>query len=101
MAGIAPGVPAAGAVLRVIATGLEAVGWATGWRPLIDRNQVDEFAGVYGFFDTGKAERELGFSARNARDTVRRTVAWAIDHGFVTEGRRSALQPHSSLNGAY
>jgi dihydroflavonol-4-reductase len=87
--------------LRAIATGLEAVSWVTGWRPLIDRNQVDEFAGVYGYVDTGKAERELGFTARNARDTVRRTVAWAIDHGFVTEGRRSALQPHPSLNGAY
>ena len=32
---------------------------------------------------------------------VRRTVAWAIDRGFVTEGRRSALQPHPSLHGAY
>jgi len=87
--------------LRAIATGLEAVSWVTGWRPLIDRNQVDEFAGVYGYVDTGKAQRELGFTPRSARDTVRRTVAWAIDHDFVTEGRRSALQPHPSLNGAY
>src|SRR5262249_5657281 len=87
--------------LRAIATGLEAVSWVTGWRPMIDRNQVDEFAGVYGFVDAGKAERELGFTWRDARDTVRRTVAWAIDRGFVAEGRRSALQPHPSLHGAY
>lgn len=87
--------------LRALATGLEAVSWVTGWRPIIDRNQVDEFAGVYGFMDPGKAERELGFTWRDARDTVRRTVAWAIDRGFVTEGRRSALQPHPSLDGAY
>lgn len=87
--------------LRAIATGLEAVSWVTGWRPVIDRNQVDEFAGVYGYVDPGKAERELGFTWRNGRDTVRRTVAWAIDHGFVTEGRRRALQPHPSLHGAY
>ena len=33
-------------VLRAIATGLEAVSWVTGWRPLLDRNQVDEFAGA-------------------------------------------------------
>lgn len=88
-------------VLRVIASGLEAVGWATGWRPLIDRNQVDEFAGVYGFFDAGKAERELGFRCRDARETIRRTVAWAIDHGFVAEARQRALQPDPSLRGAY
>jgi dihydroflavonol-4-reductase len=87
--------------LRALATGLEAISWVTGWRPAIDRNQVDEFAGVFGFMDSGKAERELGFTWRNARDTVRRTVAWAIDQGFVTEGRRNALQPHPSLTGAY
>jgi dihydroflavonol-4-reductase len=88
-------------VLRVIATGLEAVGRVTGWRPLIDRNQVDEFAGVYGYLDPGKAERELGFTWRNAREAVRRTVAWALDHGFVAEARQRALQPDPSLRGAY
>lgn len=87
--------------LRAVATGLEAVSWFTGLRPVIDRSQVAEFAGVYGYMDPGKAERELGFTWRNARDTVRRTVAWAIDRGFVTEGRRSALAPHPSLDGAY
>jgi dihydroflavonol-4-reductase len=87
--------------LRALATGLEAVSWITGWRPAIDRNQVDEFAGVYGYMDPGKAERELGFTWRSARDTVRRTVAWAIDRGFVPEGRKNALQPHPSLTGAY
>jgi hypothetical protein len=88
-------------VLRIIATGLEAVGWVTGWRPLIDRKQVDEFAGVYGYLDPGKAERELGFTWRNAREAVRRTVAWALDHGFVAEARQRALQPDPSLRGAY
>jgi dihydroflavonol-4-reductase len=87
--------------LRALATGLEAVSWITGWRPAIDRNQVDEFAGVYGYMDPGKAERELGFTWRSARDTVRRTVAWAIDRGFVPERRKNALQPHPSLTGAY
>ena len=102
MAGIAPPsykLPVS--VLRVIATGLEAVGWLTGWRPLIDRNQVDEFAGVYGYLDPGKAERELGFTWRDARDAVRRTVSWAIDKGFVAEARRRALKPDPSLRGAY
>jgi dihydroflavonol-4-reductase len=102
MAGISPpSYRAPAPVLRVIATGLEAVGWLTGWRPRIDRNQVDEFVGVYGFLDPGKAERELGFTWRGARDTVRRTVAWALDHGFVAEARQRALQPDPSLRGAY
>jgi dihydroflavonol-4-reductase len=87
--------------LRAVATGLEAVSWVTGWRPMLDRNQVDEFAGRYAYLDPGKAERELGFTWRNARDTIRRTVAWAIDRGFVGEGRRAALHPDASLRGAY
>jgi dihydroflavonol-4-reductase len=87
--------------LRAIATGLEAVSWVTGWRPLLDRNQVDEFAGLYAYLDPGKAERDLGFTWRNARDTARRTVAWAIDRGFVPDGRLAALRPDPSLHGAY
>ena len=70
---------------------------STGWRPLLDRNQVDEFAGHYGYLDPGKAERELGFTWRNARDTIRRTVAWAIDRGFVADARRASLRPDPSL----
>ncbi|MCI0345668.1 MAG: NAD-dependent epimerase/dehydratase family protein, partial [Chloroflexi bacterium] len=87
--------------VRAVATGLEVMSWVTGWRPMLDRSQVDEFVGVYGYLDPAKAERELGFSWRDARDTVRRTVAWVIDHGFVAASRKSALQPHPSLTGAY
>ena len=88
-------------VLRVVATGMEAVSWVTGWRPMLDRSQVDEFAGTYSYFDSGKAQRDLGYTFRDAREAVRRTVAWAIDRGFVTEGRQRTLQPHPDLRGAY
>jgi hypothetical protein len=47
-------------VLRVIATGLEAVSWVTGWRPMLDRSQVDEFAGASG---TSIRARRSGSSA--------------------------------------
>jgi dihydroflavonol-4-reductase len=87
--------------LRGVATAMEAVSWVTGWRPLIDRSQVDEFFGHYAYLDNGKAQRELGYSWRNARETIRRTVAWSIDRGFVGASRRAALHPHSSLHGAY
>jgi hypothetical protein len=43
--------------------------------------------------------RELGYSFRDARETVRRTIAWAIDRGFVTPKRRSVLRPHPRLAG--
>jgi dihydroflavonol-4-reductase len=88
-------------VLRTLAGALELAGDLTGWRPPIDRNQVDEFAGKYGHFDVAKANRELGYTYRSARDTIRRTIAWLVDKGFVTERRRRTLALHPSLQNAY
>ena len=78
-------------ILRVLAGGLELAGKLTGTRPMLDRSQVDEFAGKYAYFDSRKAERELGYTHRSARETVGRTIAWLVDRGFVTEKRRQAL----------
>ncbi|MGH7818527.1 MAG: NAD-dependent epimerase/dehydratase family protein, partial [Candidatus Binatia bacterium] len=88
-------------VLRVVAGVMELGAKVTGTRPMLDRSQVDEFAGKYGYFDSSKAKRELGYTWLSARETIRRTVAWTIDHGFVTEKRRSLLKPHPELQGAY
>lgn len=88
-------------VLRVVATGLELYGRATGTRPMLDRSQVDELAGTYGYVSAAKAQRELGWTYRPVREVVRRTVAWALDRGFVPPARRAALTPHPSLADAY
>src|SRR5213076_478350 len=64
---------------------------------LFDRSQVDEFAGKYGYFDSGKAERELGYTYLPARETVRRTIAWLVARGFVSERRQRALRLDPSL----
>lgn len=88
-------------VLRVVATALELYGKATGTRPMLDRSQVDEIAGTYGYVSPAKAQRELGWTYRPVREVVRRTVAWALDHGFVPAARRAVLTPHPSLAGAY
>jgi dihydroflavonol-4-reductase len=88
-------------VLRTLAGTLELASKLTGTRPMIDRSQIDEFAGRYGYFDSSKAARELGYTWLPARDVLRRTVKWAIDRGFVVEKRQKALQPHRSLDNAY
>jgi len=88
-------------VLRVLAGGMELAGRLGGSRPILDRAQVDEFAGVYGYLSAAKAERDLGWTYRPARDAVRRTVAWLLDHGFVDEKRRAALSPDAGLAGVY
>jgi len=88
-------------LLRVAATVMELGARVTGGRPQLDRTQVDEFAGKYCYFDSSKAKRELGYTWLSARDTLRRTVAWLVDRGFVTERRKGALQLHPSLRNAY
>jgi dihydroflavonol-4-reductase len=88
-------------VLRALAAVMELASKVTGARPQIDRSQVDEFGGKYGFFDSAKAIRELGYTYLPARDVLRRTVAWLIDRGFVAERRQRRLQPHPSLRNAY
>ena len=97
----APAVRAPVPVVRALATVLELAGTITGTRPLMDRNMVDEFAGRYGFQHSTRAARELGYTWRPAREVVRRTVAWLVDRGFVSERRRRALTLHPSLHGAY
>lgn len=102
MAGVrAPRVKVPVPILRALAFALEMGGRLTGTRPLLDRSQVDEFAGTWGYVSNAKAQRELGWRYRSARETVRRTVAWLIDRGFVPEARLHALTPHPSLKGAY
>jgi dihydroflavonol-4-reductase len=96
-----PGFRAPVPVVRVIATLLEVAGKVTGTRPLMDRNMVDEFAGKWGYQQSTKAAQELGYTWRSASEVVRRTVAWLVDHGFVSERRQRALVLHHSLRGAY
>ncbi|MGH7818911.1 MAG: NAD-dependent epimerase/dehydratase family protein, partial [Candidatus Binatia bacterium] len=88
-------------VIRALAAAMELASKVTGKRPMLDRSQVDEFAGKYGYFDSSKAERELGYTHLSGRDTIRRTVAWLIDKGFVPAERRRAIKPHPSLANAY
>jgi hypothetical protein len=58
---------------------------------MLDRSQVDDFAGKYAYHDSSKARRALGYTARGARETIARTIAWALHHGFVPEARRARL----------
>ena len=87
-------------VLRFAAGLMELGAKLTGSRPMLDRSQVDEFAGKFSYFDSGKAERELGYTYMPARQVLARTVAWLVDRGFVEEKRKAALRLDPSLKGA-
>jgi dihydroflavonol-4-reductase len=77
--------------VRAVAALMELASKLTGKRPMIDRSQVDEFAGKYAYFDCSKAKRELGYTYLSARETVGRTIKWLVERGFVSEKRRRAF----------
>ena len=87
-------------LVRLLAAGMELASRVTGRRPALDRSQVDELFGKYGYYDSGKAVRELGYAWRPARDVIRRTIAWLLERGFIEESRRRLLRPHPSLRSA-
>ena len=87
-------------VIRGVATLLELVSSVTGTRPMIDRSQVDEFAGKYAYFSSQKAARELGYTWRPAREVVTRTIAWIVDRGMVTAKRQATLRLHGAKGAA-
>ncbi len=87
----APAFKAPVPVVRAVAAAMEFAAKLTGSRPLIDRSQVDEFAGKYAYFSSAKAQRELGYTYLPARETVQRTISWLVAHGFVNERRRQTI----------
>jgi len=87
----APTIKAPVPVLRVLAAAMELASKITGTRPMLDRSQVDEFGGKYGYFSSAKAQRELGYTYRSARETVQRTITWLVEHGFVNERRQQLI----------
>jgi len=87
----APSLKAPVPVVRALAALMEFAAKLTGARPMLDRSQVDEFAGKYAYFSSAKAQRELGYTYFPARKTVQRTISWLMEHGFVKEGRRQMI----------
>lgn len=65
------------------------VGMAAGWlaEKISKRPPIDYFsamlAGDYWYYDSSKAQRELGLKGRRLEDTLGDAVGWFQDHGFV------------------
>lgn len=79
----APRVRLSRAVLWPVALGFEAAARIGGIEPLVTRDHL-RMARKKMFFSSAKAARELGYTARPAREAVRDAVAW------FAEARRAA-----------
>lgn len=65
-----------------------------GGDPMITRRLVRDYAFAYSWVTSEKAESELGYTHRPARQSLLRSVRWYLQHGYVPEkaARRVRLQ---------
>ena len=70
------------APLWPLAVGMEWVARLTGREPLLMRDTL-RMARHRMFFSPAKAERELGYRFRPAREAVADAVAWFREHGML------------------
>lgn len=67
------------------------------WRgrePLLTRPMVADYYGRYVYVDSTKAERELGYRHRPAREALASAVRWYLENGYVNQraARRVRLE---------
>jgi dihydroflavonol-4-reductase len=65
-----------------------------GGEPDLTYRMARDYAEAYAWVTSKKAETELGYTHRAARDTLARSVRWFLQHGYVSEAssRRVRLE---------
>jgi dihydroflavonol-4-reductase len=71
--------------LLLVARVLGAYAWLSGQEPLVTAKLIRAYTSGKCWVDSGKAERELGFRARGARESLSRSVQWFLEHGYVPD----------------
>lgn len=65
-----------------------------GGEPQLTRRLARDYASAYAWVTSEKAEKELGYQHRPARQTLARAVRWYLEHGYIPEhaARRVRLE---------
>lgn len=69
-----------------------------GGEPALTYRLARDYADSFAWVSTDKAEQELGYRHRPARQTLARAVRWYLEHGYVPEraARRVRLEPSTT-----
>lgn len=72
----------------------EMLSWWNSQPPLLTQKVVENYYDRYVFVSSEKAQKELGYSPRPARETLARACRWYLDHGYVAPhaARRARLE---------
>jgi dihydroflavonol-4-reductase len=69
--------------LAVVGWGAELLARLQGRPPLVTRARARSLVGRYSFYDASKAQQELGYTARSARETLADAVQWVRAQGWA------------------
>lgn len=78
----------------------ETVARIFGLPPVGTWRYARDFVGRYMYYGSEKAERELGYRARPAREALARSVAWYVAAGAVSGRRRARLRVDPAVSAA-
>ncbi len=71
------------------------VEWASAWAnrpPAVTRKLMRDYAGGFTYVTSEKAERELGYEHRSARQGLHEAVRWFLANGFVPERAKHRIR---------
>jgi nucleoside-diphosphate-sugar epimerase len=73
---------------------LELRAWFRNVAPLLTYKTARDYAGSYQFITNEKAESELGYTHRSAREALGRGIRWYLEKGYVSDkaARRVRLE---------
>lgn len=80
-----PSDPKGPLTIALIAWLMETYAKFTGRRPTLTTRLARDYAHSYVWVTSEKAERELDYTHRSARETLARAVRWLLEHGYVPE----------------
>lgn len=95
LTGLAPsGAVHGAALLSLVGQLFELKARLFGGEPLVTRRMARDYAGHFIFVSSAKAERELGYTHRPAREGLARAIQWFLEKGYVPDhaARRVRLE---------
>jgi dihydroflavonol-4-reductase len=87
-----PGKPSSPGMVRLVGSLWELWARLRGGEPLVTSRIARDYVGANVWVTSQKAESELGYTHRSAREALARGVRWFLDNGYVSEQAASRVR---------
>ncbi len=87
-----PGKPSSPGLARLVGALWEMSARFRGGEPIITSRIARDYVGANVWVSSEKAERELGYTHRSAREALARGVRWFLDNGYVSDQAASRVR---------